>query len=166
MIQMQDDPTALLEAEHEAMRQLLAEYRSLCAQGATVERRKALAEQICTELAIHAHLEDELLYPLAREVLAQADLLDEAQEGHARARDLMCHILVADGESEHYDEKVSVLSSCVEAHMAQERDVLFPLLRQCGADLQMLGRRLRERRTELEAVPEALREEALVSMTA
>jgi hypothetical protein len=43
---------------------------------------------------------------------------------------------------------------------------MFPKVRKSGIDLQLLGERLRVRRTELEAVPEALREELLVSLMA
>jgi hypothetical protein len=43
---------------------------------------------------------------------------------------------------------------------------LFPRARKSGIDLAALGERLRERRRELQSVPEALREDALVSALA
>jgi hemerythrin-like domain-containing protein len=166
MTHMQDDPTVLLETEHGGMRQLFATYRTLAAQAAPAARRKALAEEICLELAIHARMEDELLYPVAREVLADESLVTGAQDQHAAAHELMCRILVMDAGSAPYDDCVCRLADAVSQHMDHERDVLFPRLRQCGADLSRLGKLLRERRRELEAVPEALREDALVSMGA
>ena len=48
----------------------------------------------------------------------------------------------------------------------EEREEIFPKVRKSGLDLAALGERLRIRKEELNAVPEALREEALVSMMA
>jgi cytochrome P450 len=166
MTDAQHDPIAQLESEHQAMRQLFAQWRALTGGKVPDAQRKALAEEICTQLSIHARLEDELLYPLAREAIREHGLLDSAEKEHAHARELMCRVLQMRGHDERFDPTVDRLCEQVERHMLQESVMLFPRLRRCGADLALLGHRLRERRRELEAVSEALREEALVSTTA
>jgi len=158
----QNDLLVQLESEHHALRRLFVEWRSLSSRRAPETQRKALAEQICRELAIHTRLEEELLYPLAREVTGDAGLLDGSVEEHAALRDLVCRVLLMRADNELYDGRVGVLCDYVEHHMDSESQVLLPRLRRSAVDHGLLGRRLRERRRELEAVPEALREDALV----
>lgn len=160
------DALELLDADHRVVRQLFQDYRGLAANDAPEARRKALAEQICMELTIHAKLEEELFYPLVRDAIRDDDLMDEAEVEHAAARDLMVQILSMDPHEELYDAKVTVLGEYIEHHVREEREEMFPKARRSGLDLQRLGERLRERKRELQAVPEALREELLVSTMA
>jgi hypothetical protein len=161
-----DDPIALLEAGQQALCEQFAAYRQLCAEQAGTQRRQALAEQACLALAVQSRLEEELVYPRLREASADDELLDEAQDEHASARDLMCQVLVMDPSRDLYDATVGVLGDYVAQHTQREREWLFPRLQRCVADLPALAGLLHMRRRELEAVPEALREEALVSMVA
>ncbi|AEG92388.1 hemerythrin domain-containing protein [Ramlibacter tataouinensis] len=157
------DAIEFLLAEHQAIQALLAEYRAL---GHEVPSacRKALAEQICMELTIHGKLKEELFYPALRDALHQ-DLLDEAELEHAGCRDLIGQILAMGSGDALYHAKMTVLAEQVEHHLREEAH-LFAQARKCGLDLGKLGRRLAERRTELEVVSEALREEALVAVIA
>ncbi|HZY20429.1 MAG TPA: hemerythrin domain-containing protein [Ramlibacter sp.] len=161
-----EDALELLDADHNAVRKLFQAYRELAANDASEARRKALAEQICMELTIHAKLEEELFYPPVRDAIRDDDLLDEAEVEHAAARDLIVQILSMDPHEELYDAKVTVLGEYIDHHVKEERDEIFPKVRKSGLDLVRLGERLRVRRRELEAVPEALREELLVSLAA
>jgi hemerythrin superfamily protein len=166
MSEEKQDALDLLDADHRAVRQLFQEYRKLASNDAPEARRKALAEQICMELTIHAKLEEELFYPPVREAIRDDDLMDEAEVEHASAKDLIVQILSMDPHEELYDAKVTVLGEYIEHHVREEREEMFPKARRSGIDLLRLGERLRERRRELEAVPEALREELLASMMA
>jgi hemerythrin superfamily protein len=156
----------LLEADHDAVRQLFAAYRELAAHDAPEARRKALAEQICMELTIHARLEEELFYPVVREAIRDDDVMDEAEVEHASAKDLIVQILSMDPHEELYDAKVTVLGEYIEHHVREEQGEMFPKVRRSGLDLVRLGERLAVRKRELQAVPEALREEIIVSMMA
>jgi len=160
------DALDLLDADHQAVRKMFLAYRELAANDAPEPRRKALADQICMELTIHARLEEELFYPLVREAIRDDDLMDEAEVEHASAKDLIVQILSMDPHEELYDAKVTVLGEYIEHHVQEEREEMFPKVRRSGLDLLALGERLRIRKEELNAVPEALREEALVSLMA
>lgn len=160
------DALELLDEDHEAVRKLFAAYRELAANDASEARRKALAEQICMELTIHARLEEELFYPLVREAIRDDDLMDEAEVEHASAKDLIVQILSMDPHEELYDAKVTVLGEYIDHHIREEQGEMFAKVRRSGLDLRLLGERLRVRRQELQAVPEALREEIIVSMMA
>lgn len=160
------DAIELLDADHVAVRELFQAYRELAAHDAPEARRKALADQICMELTIHAKLEEEIFYPPVREAIRDDDVMDEAEVEHASARDLIVQILSMDPHEELYDAKVTVLGEYIEHHVREEREEIFPKVRRSGLDLALLGERLRIRKQELQAVPEALREEALASLMA
>jgi hemerythrin superfamily protein len=160
------DALELLDADHRAARQLFQQYRELAAHDAPEARRKALADQICMELTIHAKLEEELVYPAVREAIRDDDLMDEAEVEHASARDLIVQILSMDAHEELYDAKVTVLGEYIDHHVREEREQMFPKVRRSGLDLARLAERLRERKAELQAVPEALREDLLASLMA
>lgn len=161
-----EDALDLLDADHLAVHRLFQAYRELAANDAPEVQRKALAEQICMELVIHAKLEEELFYPTVRDAIRDDDLMDEAEVEHASAKDLIVQILSMDAHEELYDAKVTVLGEYIEHHVREERDEMFPKVRRSGIDLARLGDRLRERKRELQSVPEALREELLVSLMA
>ena len=160
------DAIDLLDAEHRAVKALFDDYRQLAEHQAGGLRRKALAETICMELTIHMRLEEEIFYPPVREAIRNDDLLDEAEVEHAGAKELIGQILSMQPGDELYDAKVTVLGEYIAHHVRQEREEMFPKARKCGIDLATLGERLRARRRELQAVPEALREDALVSVSA
>ena len=160
------DALEVLDAGHQAIARLFQEFRELAANAAPAARRKALAEQVCLELAIHARLEEELFYPAVREAIRDDERMDEAEVEHAAARDLMVQVLSMAPHEELYDAKVTVLGEYIEHHVRAEREQIFPKVRASGMDLARLAERLRVRRRELEAVPEALREELLVSAMA
>lgn len=148
------------------MHALFGSYRELVRAGAPALQRRALAEEICMELTIHARLEEELFYPAVREALRQPDVVDEAEDQHGGQRELLAQILALPPEDELYDAKVAVLAEYVERHVRKEREEVFNRVLASRLDLQALGRAITVRRAELRAVSEALREEALASALA
>lgn len=166
MMKTSHDALELLDADHRAVKSLFDEFRQLSVHKASGSKRRAVAEQICLELTIHTRLEDEIFYPRVREAIRDDDLLDEAEVEHAGAKELIAQILSMKAEDELYDAKVTVLGEYVDHHVKEEREEMFPKVRRSGLDLAGLGERLRVRRQELQAVPEALREDALASVSA
>ena len=158
------DAIDLLDAEHRAVKGLFNDYRKLSDHKAGGAKRKALAESICMLLTIHMRMEEDIFYPPVREAIRDDDLLDEAEVEHAGAKELIGQILSMQPTDELYDAKVTVLGEYIAHHVNEEREEMFPKARKCGIDLAALGERLYLRRQELQAVPEALREDALVSM--
>ena len=166
MSKQPQDALELLDAEHRAVKTLFDEYRQLSQHKAGGAKRKALAEAICMDLTIHMRLEEEIFYPPLREAVRDDDLLDEAEVEHAGAKELIAQILSMQPGDELYDAKVTVLGEYIAHHVKEEREEMFPKARKSGIDLAVLGERLLVRRQELQSVPEALREDALVSVSA
>ena len=157
------DAIDLLDADHLTVHALFQSYRELVRAGAPALQRRALAEEICMELTIHARLEEELFYPAVREALNDEDLVDGAEEDHGRQRELVAQILASAAGDELYDARVAVLAEYVERHVRQEREQVFNRALASRLDLQSLARSLTIRKEELRAVSEALREDALAS---
>ncbi|GAC1603071.1 MAG: hemerythrin domain-containing protein [Ramlibacter sp.] len=160
------DAIELLDADHRVVKALFDDYRQLSGHQGGAGKRKALAEQICLQLAIHMRLEEEIFDPAVRDAVLDDDLLDDAEVEHARARELIAQILSMQPEHEIYDAKVTVLGEYIEHHAKQESQAMFPEIRKCGIDLGLLGDQLRVRRKELDAVLPALREDALTCVSA
>ena len=160
------DAIDLLDADHLAVHGLFQSYRELVRTAAPALQRRALAEEICMELTIHARLEEELFYPAVREALDDEDLADEGEDQHGRQRELVAQILASQPEDERYDGKVAVLEEYVERHVRSEREQVFNRALAAKLDLQSLGRSIAARKEELRAVSEALREDALASALA
>ncbi|MBK6006788.1 hemerythrin domain-containing protein [Ramlibacter ginsenosidimutans] len=155
------DAIDLLDADHLAVHALFQSYRELVKNHAPALKRRALAEEICMELTIHARLEEELFYPAVREALQDDDVMDEAEEQHGSQREFVAQILATSAEDELYDARVAVLAEYVERHVRQEREQVFNRIMASRLDLQSLARSLTVRKEELRAVAEALREDAL-----
>jgi hemerythrin superfamily protein len=157
------DAIDLLDADHLTVHGLFESYRELVRSGAPALQRRALAEEICMELTIHARLEEELFYPAVRDALNDEDLLDEAEEQHGSQREFVAQILATAPQDALYDARVAVLSEYVARHVRQEREQVFNRVLASRMDLQSLARPLTIRKEELRAVSDALREDALAS---
>lgn len=145
------DAIALLKSDHRKVEDLFVQYEAAEAD----DEKKALADQICLELKIHAQIEEEIFYP-ALEGRIDADLLAEAHVEHDGAKVLINDI--ADGgpqADDHYDAKVKVLSEEIKHHVKEEEqpDVgMFAQARASGVDLVELGAALKARKLELMAL--------------
>ncbi|MDB5957828.1 hemerythrin domain-containing protein [Ramlibacter sp.] len=155
------DAIDLLDADHLAVHGLFQSWRELVRTAAPALQRRALAEEICMELTIHARLEEELFYPAVREALDDEDLVDDTGDQHGTQRELVAQILASSPDDQSYDGKVAALEHYVEQHVRTEREQVFNRALAAKLDLQSLGRMIAVRKDELRAVSEALREDAL-----
>lgn len=160
------DAIDLLDADHLEAHALFQGYRELVRAGAPALQRRALAEEICMLLTIHARLEEELFYPAVRQALDDDDLVDEAEDQHGSQREFVAQILATSPGDDLYDARVAVLAEYVERHVRQEREQVFNRVLASRLDLHSLGRAINLRREELRAVADALREDALASALA
>lgn len=136
----------LLKADHQEVAALFKQFEST-----DDEEKGGLAEQICQMLTVHAQIEEELLYPAAREALQEdgADLVDEATVEHASVKDLVSQIESADPTDDLFDAKVKVLGEYVTHHVKEEEGELFPKLEKTDLNLEAMGTELAERKAEL-----------------
>lgn len=142
------DAVALLTSDHDKVKKLFQEYEKCDASHQGLKHD--LAQQICMDLTIHATIEEEIFYPVVRAETGDEQQVDEALEEHASIKELVEHIRgMAAGDSE-LDGTVQKLRQCVEHHVTEEEQQMFPKVRQSDADLVELCEQLQDRKEELE----------------
>jgi len=139
------DAIALLKADHEAVSQLFAEYE----RARSVPNKKALVDEICMALSVHAQIEEEIFYPAVKTALKDNVLVPEATVEHAGVKDLIAQFEGDDTDGEMYDAKVKVLSEYVKHHVKEEQNEMFPKVKSSSLDLVELGERMAARKDEL-----------------
>ncbi len=146
-----NDVFDLLTEDHRRVDQMFEEYESAKDSDEESEKLERV-DAICMELTIHATVEEEIVYPAAREALGDegADLLDEAEVEHASVKDLIAQLKEAQPGDELYDAKVKVLGEYVRHHVEEEEGELFPQLREAeGFDAAALAEEITDRKEQL-----------------
>ncbi|MDQ0464358.1 hypothetical protein QO010_002139 [Caulobacter ginsengisoli] len=141
------DAIALLKADHRKVEGLFEDFEK--ATGAA--KKAQLVKQICTELTIHAMIEEEIFYPACKGK-AEDDLLDEAYVEHDGAKVLIAELEGSGPDQAFYDAKVKVLSEEIEHHVKEEEkpgEGLFAQARKAGLDMDALGERMAARKAQL-----------------
>ncbi|MDR6428209.1 hemerythrin HHE cation binding domain-containing protein [Variovorax beijingensis] len=146
------DACSLLDTDHRNVKKMFKEYEELThSRAADVQQKKReLANQICTELTVHARIEEEIFYPAVREAISETDLLDEAEVEHASAKELIAQIEAATEVDDKFDAKVIVLGEYIDHHVKEERNEIFVKARAArGLDLMAMREQLATRKEEL-----------------
>ncbi len=141
------DGLQLLAQDHRKVEELFEQYEK--ASGADAKRK--LVGQICTELKVHAMIEEEIYYPAIRGKVEDDDL-DEAYVEHDGAKVLINELEASEPNEEFYDAKVKVLKEEIEHHVKEEEKQsgnLFQQTRAADVDLEELGRKMMARKQEL-----------------
>jgi hemerythrin superfamily protein len=142
------DALSLLKADHAKVRGLFAEYE----KARSTTRKKSLVADICTELSVHAQVEEEIFYPAVKAALKDRLLVPEATVEHASLKDLVAQIEAFEPNDDMYDAKVKVLSEYVKHHVKEEQNEMFPKVKASSLDLLELGTRMADRKAKLLAI--------------
>lgn len=142
------DVLDILIGDHCKIIQFFDEFRRI-KNHADDETKQTLVEVTCTELVIHAQIEEELFYPALREAFEDASLIDEADIEHMVARQLISEMESMHPAEHHYDAKFIVLGEYVRHHIEEEQNKIFVQIRQGGMDLDVLGKEILQRRKDL-----------------
>lgn len=141
------DGLQLLADDHRKVEDLFEQFEK--ARGAAAKAK--IVKEICTELKVHAQIEEEIYYPAIRGKVEDEDL-DEAYVEHDSAKVMVNELEAAEPNEEFYDAKVKVLKELIEHHVKEEekqRDNLFQQTRAADIDLEQLGEALAARKAEL-----------------
>ena len=143
----------LLSADHREVEDLFEQFEKADSNA----RKEKIARQICTELKVHAMIEEELFYPALRGKISDDDL-DEAIVEHDGAKVLINDIEAASASDDFYDAKVKVLQEEIEHHVKEEekqQDNIFTRARKTDVDLDALGEQMLARKMELMQLAES-----------
>ena len=140
------DAIAMLKADHREVEALFERFETSRSQS-----KRALAEQICNALKIHATVEEEIFYP-ALENRIEASTSNEAYVEHDAAKVLINDIMANDEDGELFEAKVKVLSEEIKHHVQEEEarsEGMFAQAREAGVDLVSLRDAMMSRKQEL-----------------
>jgi hemerythrin-like domain-containing protein len=138
-----------LKEDHKRVRQAFRQAEKLDAEE-DGEELKEIVDQTCAELEVHAQLEEELFYPAAREVLKEADLVDEAEVEHMSAKALIAQLREMGPEDEKYAATFKVLGEYVNHHIKEEENEMFPGLQgRSGVEWEQVQQQMETRREQL-----------------
>jgi len=138
-----------LKEDHKRAKQAFREAEKLDADE-DGEELKALVEQTCAELEVHATLEEELFYPAAREVLKEGDLIDEAEVEHGSAKALIAQLRAMGPEDEKYAATFKVLGEYINHHVKEEEGEIFPAMQgRSGVEWEGVQEQMMTRREQL-----------------
>jgi hemerythrin superfamily protein len=143
---MTPDITRMIRLDHAHVLAAFRRYRA----GMSESRKKALVQNVCLALDIHAQLEEEVFYPAMRRIAPSSEVLGKSVSEHDEMRGLMQALRKMDAFDAAYDETFRKLMSIVLHHVADEETALLPLAEELMPDeLGHLGRIMTQRRIEL-----------------
>lgn len=139
------DAIALLRADHKHVSELFAAYEGT----RSVPQKRTLVAQICTELTVHAQVEEEIFYPAVKAALKDKELVPEASVEHATLKALISQIKGVEPGDEMFEARVTVLAEYVKHHVKEEQNEMFAKAKASKLDMAALGSQLAARKQEL-----------------
>lgn len=135
------DALTLLKRDHRLADQLFSDF-----ERAADLQLDPLARRICKILKIHAQIEEEIFYPVARQALDEPALIDAAEAEHAQARQLIAKLEAISADNPEFRPTMQALANALRSHVIEEESMLFPRLGRTKLDMRALGLALLERR--------------------
>jgi hemerythrin-like domain-containing protein len=140
----------VLKEDHDYVKKSYRAFQKLDPEE-DLEEVQAIVKQVCAALQVHARFEEEIVYPAARKVLKEEDLIDEAEVEHDSAKTLIRQIERLKPKDPKYAATFTVLCEYVDHHVKEEENEMFPKLRRARLDLAALGKKLMQRKARLAA---------------
>jgi hemerythrin superfamily protein len=117
------DPIEMLMQDHRKVEELFGRYEQ--------SQDPAVIEQICTELTIHASIEEQVIYPaLGSEVDGGEDMRDHAEQEHQEVKDAISEIERLGYSAAEVSEPMRRIISGVSEHVQEEESEVFPKMRE------------------------------------
>jgi hemerythrin superfamily protein len=139
------DAIKMLRADHKLVNELFEEYE----KARSVKKKKELVAQICSELTIHALLEEEIFYPAVKRALKDKELVPEATVEHGTLKQLIAEVEGKEPDGEMFDARIKVMGEYVKHHVKEEKNEMFPKAKSTKLDMVELGALMMERKEQL-----------------
>jgi hemerythrin superfamily protein len=122
----------MLKADHRKVTELFQKYEATQDQA----MKQQIAEQVFTELNIHAQLEEQVFYPAFAEASAEEgeQRVEASLQEHQTVKDLILELQVLDPEDAEFAAKFQELMESVQHHVEDEENEMFPEAEEILAD--------------------------------
>src|SRR4051812_15725077 len=119
------DAITMLKDDHKAVEQLFKRFER-AGDNATAEKRRVV-DSIIEALSVHAAIEEQLVYPVARATVPKTDdtVLESLEEHHV-VKLVLAELERMPADDERFDAKVTVLIENVRHHVKEEENEFFP----------------------------------------
>jgi hemerythrin superfamily protein len=147
------DAISLLKTDHRKVKNLFARYES----AGNFRTKQLIAEQVFTELELHAQLEENVFYPAYAEMTGKngTQLVADSRLAHEHVRELMSELQGIDLNEAEFEGKFHELMGIVREHVAEEENSMFPEAEQMLADqLEDLMDKMVELKQQLTTSPQ------------
>ncbi len=135
--QTRTDAIAFLKHDHRELEAVFKRFER--AGDDALKEKRTLVDQMIAELSRHASIEEQIVYPWAREYIEnEDDKVLEALEEHHVAKWLLWELEDLDPADERFDAKVTVLMENVRHHVKEEESELFSDMRDVGTRTELL----------------------------
>jgi hemerythrin superfamily protein len=137
----QQDVIDVLEHDHREVEELFDQIETATDAG----ERRELTDQMITELIRHAVVEEQYLYPAARERVPDGDaLVDQEIADHNEVEEALKALEDIDSDDPNFMTTFRQMSENVKEHVKEEEEELFPKLRQHATvdELRELGEKV------------------------
>jgi len=143
--------TTILAKDHRLVSRLIATLEMTPRLNGTV--RKRLFEQIRMNVMVHAQVEEEILYPVMRNLMFMygESKVDESYHEHQQVKDLLNGLAMMDPNTDAFDNKFEDFKSRIQHHVVEEEAEMFLVLRQriSTEEQERLGQRIHARKISL-----------------
>lgn len=138
---------ALLKQDHAYVKQAYRQFEKMDHEDLAAV--KALVTEVCIALEAHTKVEEEILYPAVRRAIDDDELMKEAEIEHDSAKTLIRRLKRMKPSAPAYIPTFTVLCEYVLHHVKEEEEEMFPKAQRRKINLQVLGKRILERKMRL-----------------
>jgi hemerythrin superfamily protein len=143
------DVISLLKNDHAVILKLFEHYKKF-AKKEDLKLKLKIAHRICSALISHTLAEEEVLYPVARKILKDDDLINEIIIEHETAKSLIVYTLLMQPDDPVFDARIKVLGEYVADYIHEEESEMFPLIAESNTfDLYKLSTEFKTRKKKL-----------------
>ncbi|OKH32290.1 hemerythrin [[Phormidium ambiguum] IAM M-71] len=138
----------LIKSDHRKVESLFSEIEKT----EDSKKRQVLFDQIYTELTLHAKVEELTLYPSMRDYDETHDMVDEAEEEHTEAKELLEEIKSMSPSDPNFPAKIEELKEAVQHHVEEEENEILPSVSDSMDEQEMkeLAKEFKEAKSKLE----------------
>jgi hemerythrin-like domain-containing protein len=137
----------MLKEDHAKVKKAFKEFENM--DRSDTETCRQVVQTVCDDLKVHTTLEEEIFYPAVREAIEDEDIMNEASVEHETAKMLIDQLENMEPDDPNYYATFTVLGEYVMHHVKEEEGEMFPQAKKSDIDLEALGSRMQERKSEL-----------------